>query len=100
MYRNRPEDVGCTVFVIDSGVDTGDIVARERIPVESGDSFMTLSWKGMIRIAELQAEVLNNLDRGKELPRRKISELPPDSEFDNPTLIQFVRYKLSQRMVR
>jgi folate-dependent phosphoribosylglycinamide formyltransferase PurN len=100
VYRNRPEDVGCTVFVIDSGVDTGDIVAQEKIPVEPGDSFMTLSWKGMIRIAQLQAEVLNNLDRGKELPRRKIAELPPGSEFDNPTLVQFVRYKLSQRLVR
>ena len=40
------------------GVDTGDIVAQERIPVEKGDSFMTLSWKGMIRIAQLQAAAL------------------------------------------
>jgi hypothetical protein len=100
VYRQHPEDVGCTVFVIDSGVDTGDIVAQERIPVDTGDSFMTLSWKGMIRIAQLQAEVLMNLDRGKELPRRKITEIPPDSVFDNPTLIQFVRYKLSQKLVR
>jgi methionyl-tRNA formyltransferase len=42
------------------GVDTGDIVAQERIPVEKGDSFMTLSWKGMIRIAQLQAAALGN----------------------------------------
>ncbi len=100
IYKQKPGDVGCTVFLIDSGVDTGDIVAQERIPVEKGDSFMTLSWKGMIRIAQLQAEVLNNLDQGRELPRRKITAIPPDSEFDNPTFGEFMRYRLRQRLVR
>jgi len=51
VYKRKVEDGGCTVFLIDSGVDTGDIVAQERLPVEKGDSFMTLAWKGMIRIA-------------------------------------------------
>jgi folate-dependent phosphoribosylglycinamide formyltransferase PurN len=100
VYKRKIEDVGCTVFLIDSGVDTGDIVAQERVLVEKGDSFMTLSWKGMIRIAQLQAQVLNNLDWGIELPRRKITAIPPGSEFDNPTLGQFLRYRLSQKLVR
>ena len=100
VYNQKIEDVGCTVFLIDSGVDTGDIVAQERIPVEKGDSFMTLSWKGMIRIAQLQTQVLENLDRGIELPRRKITVIPPGSEFDNPTFGEFVRYRLSQKLVR
>lgn len=100
VYKRKVEDVGCTVFLIDSGVDTGDIVAQERLPVEKGDSFMTLAWKGMIRIAQLQAQALANLDRGVDLPRRKIAAIPPDSEFDNPTLGQFLRYRLSQKLVR
>ena len=75
-------------------------MAQERIPVEKGDSFMTLSWKGMIRIAQLQTQVLENLDRGIELPRRKITVIPPGSEFDNPTFGEFVRYRLSQKLVR
>ena len=100
LYKQKPEDVGCTVFLIDSGVDTGDIIAQERIPVEKGDSFMTLSWKGMIRIAQLQAEALNKLDQGQGLPRRKITAIPPDSEFDNPTFGEFLRYRLSQKLVR
>jgi hypothetical protein len=100
IYNQKPEDVGCTVFLIDSGVDTGDIIAQERIQVEKGDSFMTLSWKGMIRIAQLQAEVLRKLDAGGELPRRKIISIPPGSEFENPTFGEFLRYRLSQRLVR
>lgn len=100
VYKQKIEDVGCTVFLIDSGVDTGDIVAQERIPVEKGDSFMTLSWKGMIRIAQLQAQVLNNLDWGIEFSRHRIGAIPPGSEFDNPTLGQFLRYRISQNVVR
>jgi hypothetical protein len=100
IYKRKPEDVGCTVFLIDSGVDTGDVVAQERIPVEKGDSFMTLSWKGMIRIAQLQAQALSNLDQGQELDRRKITVIPPDSEFDNPTFGEFLRYRLRQQLVR
>jgi hypothetical protein len=100
LYKQKPEDVGCTVFLIDSGVDTGDIVAQERIPVEKGDSFMTLSWKGMIRIAELQATALNSLDQGQDLPRRKITDIPLDSEFDNPTFGEFLRYRLTQKLAR
>jgi folate-dependent phosphoribosylglycinamide formyltransferase PurN len=99
VYKEKPEDVGCTVFLIDSGVDTGDVVAQERIPVEKGDSFVTLSWKGMIRIAQLQAQTLQNLDAGIELPRRKIT-VTPDSEFDNPTLGEFLRYRMRQQLVR
>jgi folate-dependent phosphoribosylglycinamide formyltransferase PurN len=99
IYSRKPEDVGCTVFLVDGGVDTGDVVTQERLPVEKGDSFRTLSWKGMIRIAELQAEVLNRLDDGRQLPRRQIVA-SPESEFDNPTLGQFVRYRLRQSMVR
>jgi hypothetical protein len=99
IYLQKPEDVGCTVFILDSGVDTGDVVAQERIPVEKGDSFRTLSWKGMIRIAELQAAALRQLDAGSALPRRPVTPAL-DSEFDNPTLGEFLRYRMRQQFVR
>jgi methionyl-tRNA formyltransferase len=99
LYFQKPEDVGCTVFLVDAGVDTGDVVAQERIPVEKGDSFITLSWKGMVRTAQLQAEALLRLDEGEDLPRRKVTP-PPASEFDNPTLGEFLRYRLRQQTVR
>ena len=60
VYGNKPEDVGCTVFLLSEGVDSGEIVAQERIPVVKGDSFRSLAWKGMIRIAELQAKALRD----------------------------------------
>lgn len=99
VYRGHPEDVGCTVFVLDEGVDTGDVVAQERIAIAPDDSFVTLGWKGMQRIAELQAEVLLQLGKGGTLPRRPV-QAPPDSLFDQPTLGQYWRYRRQQSKVR
>ena len=99
VYAGKPQDVGCTVFLVDKGVDTGAIVAQERIPIEPGDSFRTLAWKGMIRIAELQAFVLRNYENGIPLPRRVVAP-PPGTEFDNPTLLELLRYRLRQAQVR
>ncbi|KIG12871.1 Methionyl-tRNA formyltransferase [Enhygromyxa salina] len=38
-------EIGCTCHFIDAGVDTGEIVSRERIPVHRGDSYELLCWK-------------------------------------------------------
>lgn len=99
IYKGKPEDVGCTVFVVDGGLDTGDIVAQRHVPVEPGDSFVTLGWKGMIQIAELQAAVLGDFDAGVDIPRRPVQTVPPDSEYDNPTLGEYLRYVFRRRRI-
>ena len=92
LYKGKPEDVGCTVFIVDKGVDTGDVVAQERLPIDPDDSFMTLAWKGMKRIAEMQADVLEAHDRGRPIPRRPVTP-PPGSQYDHPTLRQYLSYR-------
>jgi methionyl-tRNA formyltransferase len=99
VYRRRPQDIGCTVFLLNEQVDGGAILAQERISIEPGDSFVTLGWKGMIRIAEIQARILRELDAGADLLLRKISP-PAHSEFDNPTLFQLLQYWCRQSQVR
>jgi Formyl transferase len=99
IYKGKPEDVGCTVLLLDAGVDTGPIVKQDRIAIEPGDSFVTLGWKGMKRIAEMQAEVLIDLDNGRELPQRTLP-VPPDSEYRNPGFFEFLQYRWRQRLVR
>ncbi len=42
IYENRPDLVGVTVHKIDPGVDTGDIVAQDTLPVGPSDTFRTL----------------------------------------------------------
>jgi phosphoribosylglycinamide formyltransferase-1 len=41
---------GCTLFVVDAGVDTGAIVAQEAVPVEDDDTVETLHER--IKVAE------------------------------------------------
>jgi len=99
IYFGKQQDVGCTAFLLSDGVDTGDIVAQDRIPIDDDDSFITLSWKGMKRTAELQAEAIADLDRGIPLARRSVT-IPANTEFDNPRLGEFLRYRLRQQRVR
>ena len=41
---------GCTLFVVDAGVDTGAIVAQRAVPVEDDDTAETLHER--IKVAE------------------------------------------------
>jgi methionyl-tRNA formyltransferase len=66
------------VFLLDDGIDTGPILAQERVLIPSGrDSHLTLAWKGMIQLAELQAHVIRRLDAGECLPPPKLSATSP-----------------------
>lgn len=100
LSKGRPQDVGCSVFWLDAGLDAGDLIAQERLPIESGDSFVTLGWKGMIRLAEIQAQVLVRFDQGIEIPRAKHTQIPQGSEYHVPTLSEYAKYRRTQSAVR
>jgi len=100
IYLDQPEMVGCTVFMLDSGVDTGDIVAQEIINIDDYDSFISLGWKGMKRIAKIQSDVLINLDAGTEIPATPVNEVPAGSEFGQPGITQYLKYLAKQNTVR
>jgi phosphoribosylglycinamide formyltransferase-1 len=48
---------GCTLFVVDAGVDTGVILAQEAVPVEDDDTVETLHER--IKVAERAMLVVN-----------------------------------------
>jgi folate-dependent phosphoribosylglycinamide formyltransferase PurN len=100
LSNGRPQDVGCSVFWLDAKLDGGDLVAQERLPIEPDDSFVTLGWKGMIRLAEIQAQVLVDFDRGIEIPRAKHAQIPHGSEYHVPTLWEYAKYRRTQSAVR
>lgn len=100
IYQNRPGDVGWTVFHVDKGVDTGDLISQGRLEPESGDSFLTLDWRAMLCIAEEQARLINLLDDGHAMPRCPYGSVDAGTLYWYPTLVEFVRYRLKQRVVR
>lgn len=99
--RDEPAMVGCTVFLLDDGIDTGPVLFQERITICPGeDSHLTLAWKGMQRQSALQAEAIRRLDAGECLPLRRHPQVPEGSYFTLPTLCDFLRYHRRQRLVR
>lgn len=95
-----PEDVGCSIFWLGGGLDTGDLIRQEKISINEGDSFVTLGWKGMIKEAEMQAEVLSEFELGIEIPRLKHNSIPENSYYDVPTLSEYLSYRKKQNLTR
>ena len=56
---------GCTVHFVDSGMDTGRIIAQKAVPVYPDDNEDTLSARILEQEHILYSEVLKDLTRGK-----------------------------------
>jgi methionyl-tRNA formyltransferase len=71
LYNGEPERVGCTLHRIDSGIDTGPVIAHICPEVHEGDGELTLFWRAVRESAEVYAELLERLERGEQLGRRQ-----------------------------
>ena len=67
LHNEEPENVGCTIHFIDSGIDTGRIVAHVCPEVHAGDTELTLFYRGVRASAEIYAEALDRFERGESL---------------------------------
>jgi methionyl-tRNA formyltransferase len=68
LYQDLP--VGSTVHFIDSGIDTGDIIYREALPVYRGDTYESLNYRVAQLSARLMARALQAFAVG-EVPRQR-----------------------------
>src|SRR2546430_12504281 len=67
LYNGEPDQVGCTLHRIDSGIDTGKLVAYVRPEVGERDDELTLFWAGIRGSAEGYVEVVEALERARHL---------------------------------
>ena len=67
LYNGEPDQVGCTLHRIDSGIDTGKLIAHVRPEVAEQDDELTLFWRGIRDSAEAYGEMLERLERGEAL---------------------------------
>ena len=94
-------NIGCSIFWIDSGVDTGDLIEQSKIEFEEKtDSYFTLGYKGMIKQAYMQAKAILNYDNGISIPRKPHDKIPENSEFSVPTIFEYINYRLKQNIIR
>lgn|SRR5690606_27251114 len=100
VFNDEPEKIGYTVFWLGSGVDTGDILHQESIKIEKDDSYFTLSWKGMIGIAENQAKIIKKMENGSMPIARKVRQVDEKTNYSHPTLFQYLKYRKKQKKLR
>jgi len=69
------DPVGVTVHLVDPGIDTGDILLREEIPIEPGETFESLRPKHQTLAARLLVEAAKQLrDRTEERTTQSADE--------------------------
>lgn len=100
LYNGRPQDVGFSVFHLDAGVDTGDLIRQGRIEITKGETYFSLGWRAMREIAKTQAELISDIDAGRSVPRTPHAHIPENSEYPIPGLMDYIRYRRRQRLVR
>lgn len=66
LYKDMSQ--GATVHFIDPGIDTGDIIARRKLPVSRSDTYESINARVATLAGELMAEALTFLAKG-EAPR-------------------------------
>jgi hypothetical protein len=100
LHHRRPEDVMWSVFHVDKGVDTGDLIAQGPVPYQPGDTFKIVDWRAMLCIAEAQARSILNYDRGIAVPRVPHERIPEGTLYGLPTLLDYLRFRRRQKAVR
>ena len=66
---NDETEAEINVIQVDTGIDTGDILARSTFPIEAGDTIADLHKKANDRFPELLVGVLDEIDKGTLNPR-------------------------------
>ncbi len=100
LHNGRPQDLGFSVFHLDAGVDTGDLIRQERIQATEGETYFSLGWRAMREIARTQAELIADIDAGHSLPRTPHEHIPDASEYPIPGLLDYIRYRRRQKLAR
>ncbi len=65
LYNGEPEKVGCTLHWIDTGIDTGGLIAHISPEVQAEDDELGLFWRSVQASAEVYAEFLARTASGE-----------------------------------
>jgi folate-dependent phosphoribosylglycinamide formyltransferase PurN len=89
IYNNDFENIGYTGFFVDSGVDSGDIIFQGKIKFNNDDTYMSISWKGMIAIAKKFNQLLNNISSINDIKSIKNNFVMNKTIYYHPTIFEF-----------
>lgn len=90
--EKKPELAGVTVHQVDTGIDTGQVLAQKVIDVTSKDNFATYP---LIQLAEgllLLKNVLDNFEINGLKPKDSIAT--NSKLYSHPTIFEYLKYRL------
>jgi methionyl-tRNA formyltransferase len=65
LYNQEPEKVGCTIHYINSGIDTGNIIAHVSPEIKETDDELTLFWRAVRDSTGVFAELVDRMGKGE-----------------------------------
>ncbi len=98
LFNDEPEKIGVTVHMIDDGIDTGKVLGRRKIHVESKDDEITLRVKNLKESVSLVEAVIRDWWQGDHTV---INTAGSRSDFySTPTAWQYMKLHRSLRKRR
>lgn len=79
---------GVTIHMVNTGIDTGDVIKQKRIAVEKEDNFVTYPYIQMGEGIRLELEILDEFKKTGKIKTQKI-ELP-SMIWSHPTIWQYI----------
>ncbi len=89
------EKVGCTVHLVELGIDTGPVVSRRELAVRRGDTYEKLCWATIGLSATLMTEALRAVAEGA-LSSQPQGNGSPTHKNMSAELVEQVRRKLAE----
>jgi methionyl-tRNA formyltransferase len=83
IYDGRLDCLGATVLTINTGIDTGEILAQETIAIEKGDTEQSLMGKSLVLGMDLTVQVVRQWIKGnrESLPLERNGKLFQKKDF-------------------
>ena len=100
IYNRDYKNIGWTCFLVDKGVDTGPFVEQGYIVPSKEDTYMSLSWRGMVQIALSQVKAIKTYSTDRKISVTPHKFIPDNSEYFVPTLSQQIRFWFIQKSVK
>ena len=73
LYNGEPDQIGCTLHFIDSGIDTGNLIAHVCPKIKEDDDELELFWRAVLESAEVYADLFHRLEKGE-----RFGQVQPD----------------------
>ncbi|MGK0137517.1 MAG: methionyl-tRNA formyltransferase [Algoriphagus sp.] len=93
LYHGEVNKLGYTIFWVDKGVDSGDIICQGKIIPVKGDSYVSLSWKGMKAVSNDLVKILSMVSKCEEIKSEPNDQLSDDTIFYHPTVFDYIKYR-------